>query len=249
MSSPDSTEELEDLLPDDLTGPAAPAAPKGAAAPLKRTKKQQAALARRKAAQAKKNELALAQTAAQAHAARLAQIVNLHIGGYSLSDIGAQIGATADEVDRMLATDAARYVRTQPALRVYVRNWISERYMKMIEADWDQATDPNHREKLEHQDRVDRFLRSMAKLHGADAPVQSEVKVEAAPEAVDQLVASLAAGHGLAYDESVFDVVDAEVVHDAVEQTQAATLDAAERAGEDQPGDENWDQPNEKEDE
>src|SRR5690606_7006872 len=116
---------------------------------------------------AEAGELGLSTRSAEAvAAARLAQIVNLHIAGMSLSQIGAAVGATADEVDRMLQRDAARYVRSQPALRVYVRNWISEKYMKMIEADWTAASDEHHREKLENQDRVDRFLRSMAKLHG-----------------------------------------------------------------------------------
>lgn len=202
---------------------------KGNAVPLRRTKKQKAAEAKRR----KKTEL-------QEKNARLAQVVNLHIAGFSLAQIGEAIGATADEVDRMLAQDAARYVRNQPALRTYVRNWISERYMKMIEADWDQATDKHHPHKLEHQDRVDRFLKSMAKLHGADAPAQTEVKIEAAPEAVESLVNALAAGQGLGYDDSIFDVVDAEVISDAVEQTHEATEVSGNAVEEAQPDDEEW---------
>lgn len=181
------------------------------------------------------------QTAAAQSAARLAQIVNLHIAGYSLSQIGAAIGATADEVDRLLQADAARYVRSQPALRVYVRNWVSERYTRLLEAVWDEATDKTHREKLENQDRALRILDRMTKLHGAEAPVQSEVKVEAAPEAVEKLVQALAAGQGLGYDTSIFDVVDAEVVHDAHDEAVTA-LDAASEAvsGNQEGDDEPW---------
>lgn len=193
------------------------------------------------------------QTQAQAAAARLAQIVNLHIGGYSLAQIGASIGASADEVDRMLAQDAQRYVRSQPALRVYVRNYVSERYSKLLDAVWDDAVDMTPQgkitvqgfdKKLASQDRAIKILDRMAKLHGADAPTQAEVKVEAAPEAVEKLVHLLSQSQGLGYDMDIFDVVDAEVVHDAVAQSESATLDASEMVGEDQPGDENWgDQP------
>jgi hypothetical protein len=158
-------------------------------------------------------------TQAQVAAARLAQIVNLHIGGYSLAAIADACGTTADEIDRMLQEDVGRYVRNQPALRIFVRNWISEKYMKMIEADWDAASDQNHRDKLDNQDRVDRFLRSMAKLHGADAPVQNELKIDAAPEAVEKMVQALSAAQGLAYDESIF---DAEVIEELHEQTELA---------------------------
>ena len=180
------------------------------------------------------------------HAARLAQIVNLHIAGFSLAQIGAQIGASADEVDRMIQRDAARYVRSQPQLRVYVRNYISERYTKLLEANWDEATDRHSPKKLENQDRVIRVLDSMRKLHGADAPTQAEVKVEAAPEAVEALVKVLSAQQGLGYDESIFDVIDAEVVHEMVSESEDATLDAGEMVGEsDEAGDgteEEWDE-------
>lgn len=165
-------------------------------------------------------------------AVRLAQIINLHIAGYSLAQIGESIGATADEVDRMLAADAQRYVRSQPALRVYVRNWVSERYLSLLEAVWDEATDRTHREKLENQDRALRILDRMTRLHGAEAPTQTEVKVEAAPEAVEKLVAALAASQGLGYDASIFDVVDAEVVHDAHDESVAALEVSGNRVGE-----------------
>jgi len=179
-----------------------------------------------------------AQTAEQAAAARLAQIVNLHIAGFSLSQIGASIGATADEVDRMLQQDASRYVRSQPALRVYVRNWVSERYTKMLEAVWDEATDKTHRDKLENQDRALRILDRMTKLHGAEAPVQSEVKIDAAPEAVEKLVNILAAGHGLGYDTTIFDVVDAEVVHEAHDEAVHELEVSGNAVGDDLDGDE-----------
>lgn len=203
-------EELTDLLPDDLQPSA-----KHKAVPLVRTPKQTKALAKREAQKAEDAEL-------KAQAARLAQIVNLHIGGYSLTQIGAAIGASAEEVDRLLNQDATRYIRSQPALRTYVRNWVSERYMKMIEADWPMASDPNHREKLENQDRVMRMLDRMAKLHGAEAPTQTEVKVEAAPEAVEKLVSALAAGQGLGYDTGIFDLDESEV-HEAVEVASERT--------------------------
>lgn len=180
------------------------------------------------------------QTPAQASAARLAQIVNLHIAGMSLSDIGAAIGATADEVDRMLAADAQRYVRSQPALRTYVRNYISGKYTTLLEAVWDDASDKNARNKLEAQDRALRILDKMAKLHGAEAPTQAEVKVEAAPEAVEKLVQVLSQAQGFGYDTSIFDVVDGEVVHEATEQSAAALEVSGNAVGEDQPGDENW---------
>jgi len=202
MSAAQAEEDFDDLLPDDLT-------PKGKAAPLVRTKQQTKALAKRAEKDALKEQ-----------AARLAQIVNLHIAGYSLAQIGAAVGSTADEIDRLLSADMARYVRSQPALRIYVRNWVSSKYMKMIEADWEAASDVNHREKLENQDRVMRMLDRMAKLHGAEAPTQSEVTLDAAPEAVEKLVNALAAGQGLGYDAGIFDIVDAEVVHEAVDEAE-----------------------------
>lgn len=199
-------DDWDDLLPDDLR-----AKPKGRAKPLQRTSKQKAA-----------NDLANAQSTQQAQAARLAQIVNLHIGGYSLAAIGASIGATADEVDRLLANETARYVRSQPALRTYVRNFISEKYTGLLNAVWDEAVDKQHPHKLEHQDRALRILNNMAKLHGAEAPTQTEVKVTEAPEAVERLVQALAKGAGMGYDTDIFDVEYTESVHEAVEQTHKA---------------------------
>lgn len=206
---------------------------KGAGAkgtPMVKTPAQRAAEEKRLIGAAQQAAAEKAQTEAQAAAARLAQIVNLHIAGFSLSDIGAQIGATADEVDRMLANDMQRYVRSQPALRTYVRNWISGKYTAMLEADWEAASDKDHREKLEHQDRVMRILAGMERLHGAAAPTQTEVKVEAAPEAVERLVAALSAQNGVGYDTSIFDVIDVEEVTEAVHDVTQESLAALERA-------------------
>lgn len=195
--------------------------PKGAV-PVRMTKKQQAKAAKRAAAKKARNDLAAAQSAAQQRAAMLAQIVNLHIAGHSLADIGASIGMSAEQVDSMLMNETARYVRTQPALRTYVRNWISSKYTDMLEADMEIATDVDHAEKLDHQDRVIKILKEMGRLHGAAAPVQTEIKIEAAPESVERMVAALAASAGQGYDASVFDVIDAEVVHEAAEQAHRA---------------------------
>ena len=168
----------------------------------------------------------------RAESKKLAQIVNLHLAGYSLSDIGDAIGSTSEEVEAMLTKDTAKYVRTQPALRAYVRNFVSGKYTKLLEANWDEATDPNAPRQLEAQDRSIKILERMAKLHGAEMPVQSEVKLDAAPEAVDKLINALASGQGYGYDDSVFDVVDAEIVHDAVtESAQAEASSAAEIDG------------------
>lgn len=182
----------------------------------------------------RKSKKAEADALEKANAQRLAQIVNLHIGGYSLAEIGASIGATGAEVDRMLNQDMARYVRNQPALRVFVRNYVSERYSKLLESVWEDAVDRDSRVQLEKQDRAIRILDSMRKLHGADAPVQTEVKVEAVPEAVEALVQALAAGQGYGYDTDVFDV---EVISDSAE---AALVEASEHVGDAQEGDENW---------
>lgn len=176
---------------------------------------------------------------AQVTAARLAQVVNLHIAGFSLAEIGAAIGASADEVDRMLQQDVSRYVRTQPALRAYVRNWISAKQTKLLDAVWDQAVDPHHRQQLDYQDRALRLLNAMQKLHGAEAPVQAEIKVEAAPEAVDAIVQRLSAVQGLDYDADIFDgeIVDADLVHDAADQSQAALEVSGNAVDEPQPED------------
>lgn len=208
---------------------------KGAAIPVKRTKKQQAAAEKRKAEKAEADALESAATKRKQEAARLAQMVNLTISGYSLAEIGEQIGASADEVDEMLTRDAARYVRNQPALRVYIRNWISGKYAAMIEADYNEATDRAHPKKLENQDRVDRFLRAMARLHGAEAPTQSEVKVEAAPENVEKMVQLLSAARGVVYDDTVF---DAEWVEEVVDEGAKALEVSGNAVGEPQPGDE-----------
>ena len=222
-------DDLDDLLPDDL-------APKGKARPLVRSKKQIAttvAQAEADKAKAEKEAEALREKEA---AARLAQIVNLHIAGISLAEIGAEIGATADEVDRMLQQDAQRYVRSQPALRIYVRNYISKQYADLLAVDMPVALDPLHEEKLEHQDRVLRILDKKGKLHGAEAPVQSEVTVDAAPESIDRMVAALSAQAGRAYDMEVFDdddeeIYDAEVEEVGVDDLVSATTKALEVSG------------------
>lgn len=207
--------EDEDLLPDDLAAKA-----KGSAVPLVRTPKQQAA-----------SELAAATTAATQRAQMLAQIVNLHIAGYSLAAIGAQIGATAEEVDRMLANETQHYVRTQPALRTYVRNYISGKYTSLLEAVWDGAINPNGKDQLERVDRAQRILAQMGRLHGAEAPTQTEVKVEAAPEAVERLVSALSAAQGMGYDTDVFDVEFTEDMTDDVHEAVIQSAEALEVSG------------------
>ena len=240
---PDFDSDLDDLLPDSLKPQ--PSNNKGKAVPAKRSKKQQEIAARREREKAEAEALQAQTTAARAAAARLAQIVNLHIAGFSLADIGAQIGATEDEVDRMLASDAQRYIRSQPALRTYVRNYVSGKYNALLDAVWDEATDKNARGKLENQDRALRILNNMAKLHGAEAPTQAEVTIDAAPETVERMVERLAAGQGLAYDIDVFnsDVVDAEVVDEAVREggqnTQRA-LEESSRAVEEETDDDQF---------
>jgi hypothetical protein len=183
--------------------------PKGAAKQLVRTPQQKAAATR-----------AAKQQLEKANAVRLAQIVNLHIAGYSLADIGAQIGATPEEVDRLLAQDAQRYVRSQPQLRAYVRNYISAKYTRLLDTVWDRATDKMHPDNLDAFDRAEKILRDMERLHGAAMPQQHEVQMDAAPEAVERLVNALAAQQGRGYDTSIFDVVDAELVEDSAEQAQ-----------------------------
>lgn len=167
----------------------------------------------KKAKPSKSPELRAAETARKRRAAQLAQVVNLHIAGFSLADIGAAIGATPDEVDRMLHDETARYVRTQPALRTYVRNWISREYKELLDTVAPAAKDPAHPKMLDSQDRALRILDRMAKLHGADAPTQTEVKVEAQPEAVENMVKALAAARGQEYDEDIFDI---EIVEESV---------------------------------
>lgn len=222
---------------DALLGPEPEPTPKKGARPLKRSAKvieaqAKAALVAEEQAQAK-----AAQTAAQASAARLAQIVNLHISGMSLEAIGATIGATAAEVDRMLSTDAQRYIRSQPALRTYVRNYISKKYTELLDSTWDRATDKHDAKQLEYQDRSLRVLKEMAKLHGAEAPTQAEVKVEAAPEQVEAVVQRLAAQQGLGYDTSIFDTVPGTVVHQAAGEAAAALEVSGNAVEERQPED------------
>jgi hypothetical protein len=204
--------EPDDELPDDLDEMLDDLPVKKGAKPLKRTPEQTA-----------KQSIVAAQAASAQQAAQLAQIVNLHIAGFSLAQIGAQIGASADEVDRMLSTEAARYVRNQPALRTYVRNFISSKYLGLLEAVWDQSVDQTNVRQLEYVDRSQRILAQMGRLHGAEAPTQSEVKVEATPEAVDKIVQAIAAGQGLGYDTDIFDLDPADI-HEAVIQADDATV-------------------------
>lgn len=209
----------EDELPDELPPPRK----KGAAVPMVRTPKQIEAARKRAEKAEQERELALAQTAAQAQAQRLAQIVNLHIGGYSLAEIGAQIGATEAEVDRMINQETARYVKNQPALRTYVRNFLSEKYLGLLDAVYEQAQDKGHDKQLEYVDRANKVLAQMGRLHGAEAPTQAEVKVESAPEAVNAIVEKIAAAVGRGYDTDIFDL-DEDDIHEAQVTASAATV-------------------------
>lgn len=221
-AEPDDLPDDLDDLPDDLDEELEQiTAPKKGAKPLTRTPKQRAAAEAAEEKAAAEVELAAATSAAAQQAAVLAQIVNLHIAGHSLSAIGAAIGATADEVDRMLSTETQRYVRNQPALRTYVRNFISSKYSEMLESVFPQATDPSRKDQLEYFDRAQRVLAQMGRLHGAEAPTQTEVKVEAKPESVEKMVAALASGQGLGYDPDVFDL-DEDDVHEIVESSHVA---------------------------
>lgn len=177
---------------------------------------------------------------AAARAQQLAQIVNLHIGGFSLAQIGASIGASPQEVEDLLNSETSQYIRSQPALRVYVRNFVSSKYTSLLGAVWDEAVDKQHPQKLDNQDRALRILKEMARLHGAEAPTQSEIKVESAPEAVEKMVAALAAAQGAGYDADIFDgdVVDAELVEESAAQAKTALSvsgnEVAERTEEDE---------------
>lgn len=157
---------------------------------------------------------------------RLAQIANLIIAGYDIDRIAAETHSTPAEIERMITADMSRFVRTQPALRIFVRNYISKKYTELLDAVWDEATDKTHTQKLEHQDRALKILREMERLHGAAAPTQSEVKIESTPEAVEKVIDRLSAMQGLNYDVDVFDVVDAEIVHEADEQAGAALAES-----------------------
>jgi len=222
---------------------AAPAEPphvggKGRAIPVKRTKKQKEAVEKRELGAAAAEAAEKAQTEAMANAAMLAQIVNLVIAGYSYETIGAQIGMTADEVETMILDKSARYVRTQPALRTFVRNYVSGKYTELLDAVWTEATDRNHKEKLENSAQALRILKEMTNLHGAAAPTQAEVKVEQSNDAVEALVRALAAQQGKAYDDSIFDIVPGKVVHDAVDDSATRLAISASAVEDPQPGDE-----------
>lgn len=211
--------EDEDLLPDEVPAPK----PKKGGVPMVRSKKQIAAAAKA-AERAKAERLAAeAKNAADDHAKRLAQIVNLHIGGYTLAQIGAAIGATEAEVDRMINAETARYVKNQPALRTFVRNFLSEKYLGLLDATFDQAKDKTHPKQLEYVDRVNKVLAQMGRLHGAEAPTQAEVKVESAPEAVEAVVRAIAAASGRGYDTDIFDL-DEDDIHEAQVQASDATV-------------------------
>lgn len=215
-------DDLDDLLPDDLL----PGKPKPPA--LKRTKKQIAAAAAKIERDRLGAEAAERETAAKAAAARLAQVVNLTIAGFSYEEIGAQIGATPAEIEQMLERDAARFVRSQSSLRTWVRKFVSGKYLGMLDSVYEEAVDKQNKDQLEYQLAAVRVLERMTKLYGADMPTQAEIKVEAKPEAVERLVQQLAAGEGLGYDTSIFDTVPGEVVHEAAAEAPAA-LEAASR--------------------
>lgn len=224
----------EDLLPDDLLP--TPREKKGGV-PMVRSAKQIAA-ARKAAERVEAERLAAeASNAAHAQAQRLAQIVNLHIGGYSLADIGASIGATEQEVDRMLNAETARYVKNQPALRTYVRNFLSEKFLGLLEATYPQAIDVNHPKQLEYVDRSHKLLANMGRLHGAEAPTQAEVKVESAPEAVEAVVRAIAAAQGRGYDTDIFDL-DEDDIHEAHVSASEATVVSGNAVGESDGNDE-----------
>lgn len=218
-------EDVDDLLDEVVR----PAKNKAGAVAKKRSAKNKKAVA----AAAKRAEADALRAADQAAAQQLAQIVNLTIAGHSYADIGASIGKTADEVEQMLVRDAGRYVRTQPALRTYVRNFLSEKYSGLLEATYDQAIDKNHPDQLDYSAQSLRILKEMGRLHGAEAPTQSEVKVEAAPEQVEALVAALAQGKGIAYDMDVFDAEIVEDIHEADVRELEAASDAVEMEGDD----------------
>lgn len=209
--------------------PEQPGRAKHKAVPLVRTAKQVAVSEKAAAEAAIKAEEAAAALAAQTAARRTAQIANLLISGHTFESIGAQIGSTAQEVEAMLNADSTRYIRSQPALRQWVRRWASGKYSELLEAVWDQAVDPKHREQLAYQDRARPLVEKITKLHGAEAPTQAEVKVEAAPESVQKLVDAIAASQGMGYDIDIFD--DADIVDgDLVADTAAGELEAAQVA-------------------
>lgn len=168
-----------------------------------------------------------AQTADVVAAQRAAQVANLLIAGYSYEEIGASIGATAQEVEKMLTGDVARYIRTQPALRQWTRRWLSGKMTGLLEAVYDQAVDPTHRDQLAYHDRARATLKDLAKLHGAEAPTQVEVEMPNVTDAVQQVLDKVAASQGLAYDVDVFDL-DPEDITEMTEH-EAKALEAAEQ--------------------
>lgn len=208
----DETDELDDLL-DNL--PVHPG--KGAARPLVRTPKQRAAAQAAARAAEKQAQKDAENALTAARAAQLAQIANLIIAGHTFDSIGAAIGATGAEVEAMMNAESARFVRNQPALRTFVRNYISERYSLLLESVWDAASDSKHKDQYDAQVAAVRILERLGRLHGADAPVQKEVKIESAPESVNALVNALAAQAGMGYDSSIFDTVPGTVIHAAHE--------------------------------
>lgn len=209
-----------------------PPKPKIKGQPLQRTAKQQAAIERAAEKRAEAEDLARQQSEADAVAATQAQLANLVIAGFSFEQIGASIGASPAEVERMLNESSARYVRTQSSLRIWTRNYLSGQYAKMLEVDMPIATDPNRADMLEHQDRAIRILSQLAKLHGAEAPSQSEVKVETAPEAIEKMVERLSRERGTGFDLEVFDLDDDDIVeiNEAAASAPAQSLAALERA-------------------
>lgn len=207
------------------------------AVPLVRTTKQvevseKAAEAARVKAEADAAELAVRQASM-----RTAQIANLLIGGHTFESIGAATGASAKEVEDMLNADSTRYIRSQPALRQWVRRWASGKYSELLGSVWDQAVNPNHREQLAYQDRARPLVERITKLHGAEAPTQAEVKIEQAPESVQRIVDAIAASQGMGYDVDIFDTPDV-VDGVLVDETHAAEIRSAEQADSDQPEDE-----------
>lgn len=200
-----------------------PGSAKGA--PVQRTAKQVAAAEKAAEEAAKKKSLTEASAAAQ----RTAQVANLLIAGASFEEIGASIGMTAPEVEKMLMADTNRFIRTQPALRAWVRNLVSAKTAELLEAVFPMATDPKHIDFLPAQDRAAKHLVNLARLHGAEAPTQTEIKMETSPESVQSMVDRIAAAAGRGYDASVFDedddVMDGDVVEDQPPALEAGETD------------------------
>lgn len=192
----------------------------------------------------KSDDLSKAQQKKDLDAAQLAQIANLVISGMTFEQIGNSIGATADEVERMLDNGAERFIRNQPSLRVFTRNYVTKKYSELLSASWAMATDATHVDFLAAQNSAIKVLERMARLHGAEAPTQTEVAVTHAPETVEKMVERLAKKSGLAYDIDIFsdltidlDVVDAELVEDIVETAGDELEVSGNQVGQDQDGD------------